>query len=255
MRDDEGRAPLQKLVQRLLNQNLGVRVDRGGRLVENQNLRVVQQRAREGNQLLLPDGQAAAAFVDLGQVALFHLHDEVVRVHGLGRLNDLLVGRAQLAVADVVHDGAGEDEAVLHHDAHLLAQRAQLHVAHVVAVQQHRAAGHVVEPADQVDHGALARAGGADERNRLPGLHGKGYVLQNGLFAVIGEGYVVEIHTAGNRRQVDGVGLILNVGRRVHDFENALHGRHGGQNAVVEVRQGIQRLPEAPKIPSDQQEV
>ena len=176
-----------------------------------------------------------------------------MRVHGLGGLNDFLVGRVQLAVADVVHDGAGEDEAVLHHDAHLLAQRAQLHVAHVVPVQQHRAASHVVEPTDQVDHGALARAGGADERNRLPGLHGEGYVLQNGLFTVIGEGHVVEVHAAGNRRQVDRVGLVLNVGRRVHDFENALHGRHRGQHVVVEIRKGIQRLPEAPQIPRDQQ--
>ena len=40
----------------------------------------------------------------------------------LGGGDDLLVRRGQISVTYVIHNGAGEDKAVLHHDAHLLAQ-------------------------------------------------------------------------------------------------------------------------------------
>ena len=48
MRDHEHGADGADLFERLLNQNLGFGVDIGGRLVENQNLRVVEHRPREG---------------------------------------------------------------------------------------------------------------------------------------------------------------------------------------------------------------
>ena len=37
--------------------------------------------------------------------------------------DDLFICSAEVAVADVVHDCAGENETVLHHDTHLFAER------------------------------------------------------------------------------------------------------------------------------------
>ena len=46
MSDDEGRSPAQKLFQRFLNEPFSASVDRRGRLVEDQDLRVEQNGAR-----------------------------------------------------------------------------------------------------------------------------------------------------------------------------------------------------------------
>jgi len=51
-----------------------------------------------------------------------------------------------------------------------VAQRVQREVAYVVAVHEHPAFGHLVEPRQQIDNGRLAAAGGPEQRNCLPWL-------------------------------------------------------------------------------------
>ena len=254
MRDDEGGAALEQRLQRLLDQDLGMGVDGGGRFIQNQDLRVIQQRAGEGDQLLLPGGKAAAALVDLGVVALFHRQDGVVDVHRFGCGDDLFFRRVQLAVADVVHDRAGEDEAVLHHDRHLLAQGVQVYVAHIVTVNLHRAAVHIVEAGDQVDYRGFARARRADQRDGLAGIDVEGDILEDHLFRVIGEGHIVKVHMTLDGRQVGRTLLGVDLNGRIEDFKDALGGGHRHQHVVVEVGKVVQRLPEAAQVPQNQQQ-
>ena len=60
VRNDERRASLQQRLNAVLQQLLRLGVDGGGCLVQYQDARVAQQRARESNQLLLPLRKAAA---------------------------------------------------------------------------------------------------------------------------------------------------------------------------------------------------
>ena len=83
------------------------------------------------------------------------------------RFVDLGVGRVGAPEAQVRAHRAREEERLLGHDAQLAAQRVQRHRAHVHAVEQHAALGGVVEAVGQLGHGRLARAGGADEGDRL----------------------------------------------------------------------------------------
>ena len=72
-----------------LDRLLGARVERGGRLVEDQDARIFQQRARDRHALLLAAGELEAALADLGFVLLRKRFDEVVdvrRARGLDRL-------------------------------------------------------------------------------------------------------------------------------------------------------------------------
>ena len=251
--DDEAGAALEKDIERLLDQQLRTGVDGGGGLVQYQYLGVVQQRPCEGHQLPLAHRQGGAPLVDLGLIALLHLHDEVVGVHGLGGGDDFFVRGVQPPVADVVHDGAGEYEGVLHHHAHLLPEGAKLYIPYVVAVDLDRSAHHVVEPGHQIDHGGFARAGGAHQGDGLAGLDGEGHVLQNRLGGVIIEGHMVELHLALHRGQGVGVWLVLYGRGSVHDLEYPLHGGHGGEHGIVEVGQGVQRLPEPAQVPQYEQ--
>ena len=90
----------------------------------------------------------------------------------LGGGDHLLVGRVEPAVADVVHHRVGEQERILQHDADLRAQAGSGHIAHIDAVDRHRAARHIVEARQQIDDRGLARAGRPDDRDRLARLGG-----------------------------------------------------------------------------------
>ena len=72
LRDDEGRPPDHQPFQRQLNQPLGFGVDARGGVIQQQDARVFQQSAGDGDALLLPAGERDAALPDFGIVTLFH---------------------------------------------------------------------------------------------------------------------------------------------------------------------------------------
>ena len=92
--DDEGRAALHELRQRLLDQVLRLRVHARGGVVEDEDARVQEQRARDGHALLLAAGEGDAALADPGVVAVREGHDEVVDVGDLGSVHVLLEWRS-----------------------------------------------------------------------------------------------------------------------------------------------------------------
>ena len=85
---------------------------------------------------------------------------------------------------------------LLHDDADLLAQRVELDVADVVAVDQHLAAVDVVEARDQVGDRGLARAGRADQGDGLAGLGAEADVLEDRPARIVGAGDVLELDRA-----------------------------------------------------------
>ena len=167
-----------------------------------------------------------------------------MRADGFGRLDDLLVRGGAVAVADVVHDGAGEDEAVLHHDAHLGAQGVQGHLRDIYAVYGDPAASDVVETAQQVDDGGLARAGGSHDGEGFAGHGGEAHVVQGLDAFLIGEGNVVEADFPGDGRHFLRVGSVLYGDRRIDGLKNTLQIGDGGEQRIVEIRQGGDGGPE-----------
>ena len=85
MRDDQRRAIAHELDQRLLDAPLGFVVERRRGLVEDQDGRVLEQRARDGDALALAARQQRAAIADRGVEALRQLGGELVDVGGLRR--------------------------------------------------------------------------------------------------------------------------------------------------------------------------
>jgi hypothetical protein len=120
-----------------------------------------------------PPESSAPALAELGLVAVGQRGDEVVRVGRAGRREDLLVGRLQAPVADVVEDARAEQQRLLQDDAELLAHRRDGEVAQVVPVERDAPVLGVVEARQQVEQRALARAGGADDRHAVARLDGE----------------------------------------------------------------------------------
>src|SRR5699024_160591 len=140
--------------------------------------------------------QGGAVVVDHGVVALGQLAHEVVDVGGAGGFEDLLVGRVQAAVADVLPDRALEQPGVLQHHAGARAQLVAGEVADVDAVDGDAAAVQLVEAHHQVHQGGLAGAGGADDRHRVPGVGDERQVADQLPVGCVGEAHVLELHAA-----------------------------------------------------------
>jgi len=87
MRDGEHRATPDQVIQRFLDLPFRFRVDAAGGFVENEDARVVQDRARDGHALTLTTGQRVTALADDGVVPLTELADEIMRIGCLGRID------------------------------------------------------------------------------------------------------------------------------------------------------------------------
>ena len=105
-------------VQRLLDQRLVLGVDRGQRLVQDQDGRVAQQRAGDRQALALSAGQLQPAFADAGGVAFGSamMKSSMLAALAAAQLLAAGVGPAQ---AQVVLDGAVEKHDVLAHQRDL----------------------------------------------------------------------------------------------------------------------------------------
>ena len=190
--DDEHRPTLHQRVHAVLDMLLSAGVDGGGGFVQNHHRGVLDSGPGDGQQLALALTEVGAVAGDHGLVAVGQAADEAVGVGGLCRGDALLVGGVQTAVADVVHDGAGEQVGVLKDGALTEPQGVLLDVPDVDAVAGDHAALDLIEPVDEVGDGGLARAGGADEGDLLAGVGKDGDLFQHRLALHIGEVHLTE---------------------------------------------------------------
>ena len=120
--------------------------------------------------------------------------------------------------------------ALLRHVADLVAQRLQLVVAHVDAVDEHLALRGVVETRHEVDEGRFAGAGRADERHRLTLLGFEIDAFQHGLTRVgVGEAHIAEFDFAFLARLARVLRAVGDHRLGVDDFEHALRGHVGSR--------------------------
>jgi hypothetical protein len=218
--DDERRPAGHDLAQRGLDRLLGRGVDRGGRVVEDQDPRVGEEGARDREPLALPAGEREPALAHARVVAVGQLGDEAGRLGALGRALDGLPARVRIRVGDVVRDRVREQERVVVDDRDLPPQRGEVDPAQVGAVDPHAALRRVVEARQQLDQRGLARAGRADERHRGARLDHEVDVVEDllGLLGVA-ERDVVELHPAAALGQLGCVGRGGQARRAVEHLE------------------------------------
>ena len=161
--------PYGKLRQRWLDRPLGLGVERRGRLVQDQDRRVLEEHAGDGQALLLPAGEFHAALADDRVEPVRQLGDHRRPAGPARRLLDLRLGGFEPAVGDVLADRAAEEEDILLHDADLAPQRGQRHVADVDAVDGDAPRVDLVEAGQQRADRRLAGAGRTDEGHRFAG--------------------------------------------------------------------------------------
>ena len=161
--DDEGGAAGHRLGERLLDRGLVRRIERRGRLVEDDHRGSGEQQPGDGEALALAAGQPVTALADHGVEAVGQVRDDVVEPGAVDRVAELGLGRVRLREDEVVADRLVEQVPVLCHHAHGPLERLEAQLAHVRPADRHRAAGDVVEAGEQRGDRRLARARAADE--------------------------------------------------------------------------------------------
>ena len=193
VRDHERRPAGEEGAERPLDLPLGADVDRGSRLVEDQDARVGEQGARERDELALAEREARAALLELRLVAVLEPQDEVVRrrpsVPRRTTSSGAASGRPKAMFSRTV---PGEEEALLRDDAELAAQRGLGDVAQVDAVDRDPAVARVVEAGEQLRDRRLAGAGVSDERDGRPGGDVEVDPVQHLVAVAVAEAHVLE---------------------------------------------------------------
>src|SRR6516165_5730642 len=121
------------------------RVERCGRLVEQYDGAILDQRSRNRDALPLAAGKLQAMLANRRVVAAWEAHDEIVRVRGLGRGDDLGVGCADFAQCNVFADRAAEQMNNLADIGDLLTEQAAGDRRNILAVDENAAAASVIE--------------------------------------------------------------------------------------------------------------
>ena len=128
--------PRRDRVERLQDLRLGAAVERAGRLVEDQDRRILEQGARDRDALLLAARQLEPALADFGVVALRQAFDEasIAAPCAAPRISSSVGAIA--AIGDVVADRVVEQHRVLRDDADRGAQRGLRHLRDVLPVDR-----------------------------------------------------------------------------------------------------------------------
>ena len=180
----------------MLNQHLGLGIDIGRGLVQDQDIRLRGQRPGKSQQLSLARRKGGSAFGHRMRVPVLQVADEAIGAYAPSSLLDLLSRNPRLAQADIALHVSGEEEDILLHHADMPPEFLDVPLADVDAVDQNRAALDLVEAADQIDDRTLARAGGAHQGDGLPGLGSERDVLQDPVLFMVGEKDVAELDFA-----------------------------------------------------------
>src|SRR6185369_10506398 len=146
---------------------LGQRVERRGRLVEDQQARPAQQGAGDRESLFLAAGDLDAALADHRVEAAVGARQQAVAGGLLEHLQALGVARSRIDEEEVLADRAGEELGVLGHEADLRPQLLEVEVGARDAVVEDASMVRRVEADEELDQRRLARARGADEGERL----------------------------------------------------------------------------------------
>ena len=190
--DDEHRAPAHEDAQGLLDLVLGLRVRHGGGLVEQEDRRVLEEGAGDGQALLLPAGQARLLAEDRVIAVGQRLDDRIDAGGGRGGA-DLLVGGIGPGEGDVVADGRPQELGVLEDEGHGAEELALAHVAQVGAADAHGPGVRVGEARDEGGQGGFARARGAEQSGHGSRLEGEGGVV-DGEGLPVGVGDMIDLH-------------------------------------------------------------
>ena len=170
----------------------------------------------------------AAVLADHRVVALRQLHDKLVRMRALGRLDNLFACGIGTTVSDVLGHRAFEQPSVLQHHTKGTAQACARVVTRRTAIDRNATGIDIVKTQQQIDERCLSAARGANEGKAHAGLSLDADVLQQLAIGHIAKVHVLKGHLTlrgGKLYSVRRVGLLLaRIEQRKHAARRGVRG-------------------------------
>src|SRR5262249_14809206 len=207
--------------QVVLNDRLALRVERAGRLVEDQYARLGHEGARDGEPLLLPAREIRAVLHQHGVQPLRQAVDELGRAGHPCSEQDLLQGRVELGDGDVLPHRAVEQKGFLEHHPDIAPQVVELDVARVHAIQSYYALLRGVQPLDQARQRRFPAPAAPDDADHVAGRYPEGDAIDRARLRHVREHDVVEFDISANRWR--DAALNAAFGALVHHFAQHAH--------------------------------
>ena len=157
----------------------GVRVHAGKRVIQNQNFRLAQYRARDGRPLFLAARKRDAALAHHRVVALREALDLARNAGDFRGFENVLFQRGVHAERDVFAQSVAEKKRVLRHVPDRAPHFRQRIVANRAAVEEQRSRRRIPQPRNQRRERGFAAPGRPDDRERRAGRHVQIDVAQN----------------------------------------------------------------------------
>ena len=190
----KGGASTLQLFQRRLHQLLGLAVECGGRLIQQQDGSILQNGTRNGDALPLSTGKLTTPLSNRGFVSLWQFPDESIRLRSpCGRVH-LLFGRARVPTGDVFTDGSLKQIIALRHIGGLCTQGSNRPQSYLRATEFKLPRGKRIQPHQETNERALPAAAATDKRNGLSRKHCLRNVTEHILPGFIPKTHVLQLH-------------------------------------------------------------
>ena len=241
VRDGQHCAPLAGGAQRVLDLLFRVGVERACCLVQQQDRRVLEQRARNPHALLFTARQLEPTLTHGRVVPVRQTHNEIMDLGGAGGVKDVLFARVVPAIGDVVADRVIEQHGVLRHHADGRVQTVLRHRTHILPIDAQRAVPHIVEAKEQPPDGGFARPGGANDGHGLSRFGHNRHSAQDGPCGVIAKGHVVQLDPA--RRYLQGARIrgVHHLGGLFQQVEHLAHIHQRLPDLAIDRAEEVQR--------------
>ncbi len=243
--NDQHGANVLHLFQRVLNQNLRLSVDVGGCFVQDHNAWLVDDGASEGEQLSLTGREVVASFTNHFIQTIVQFVDEGISVDIAAGFHDLFVGDALFPEDDVAADITGKEENILKHLTEVFAERGDLDLLDIDAVDQNLALLNVVVAADQREDGGLTGTGGTNKGDSLFWIYVEGYTFQNPFIRFVGEPNILELDLTFDLIQFDGIRFINNFRNHIQNGEHLFCRSEGTLQHIELFSQSLNWVEEA----------
>ena len=253
--DGDDRAALPHLEEAVLDVALGLGVERRGRLVEDEDRRVLEERPRDPDALLLTARELQPAFADRGLVTLGQREDEIVDLRRPRSTLDLGSRGLGASVGDVVEHRVVEEHGILRDDADLGVEARLRDVAQVLAIDPDRTAGHVVEPEEEPPDGGFARPRRPHQRDPLPRPDAERDALQDRTGGVVAELDTIEHDLAAPDPDRDRPLPVDDVGGLAEEVEHLRHVDERLPDLAVDRPEEVERHRDLDHVRVDHHEV
>ena len=120
--DGKGRSSLRKLRQGLRNLKLTLIIQRGSRLVQNDDRRIFFLFSCNADTLLLPAGKFHAPLSHIGIVTVLQPHNKLMGSGAFRRFHHFLFGRPLSAVTDIIKNRTRKQIDILLYDTDTLSE-------------------------------------------------------------------------------------------------------------------------------------